>query len=69
LYENIYPIRITIAILSNNSISTGWCTGSPVLKSSSSKIFNTSNARMPKTVAVVKRFPVRNGSMGGIKPK
>jgi hypothetical protein len=42
--------------------------GSPALKRSSSKIFNTSNARIPKTVAVVKRFAVRNGSMGGIKP-
>jgi hypothetical protein len=58
-----------MAILSNNSISTGCWTGSPVLNSNSSKIFNTSNARIPKTVAVVKRFPVRNGSIGGIRPE
>lgn len=39
-----------------------------VVKSNSSNIFKTSNESIPKTVAVVKRFDVRNGSIGGIKP-
>jgi hypothetical protein len=62
-------MMITIAILSSNSMSTPRFNGSAVLNKNSSKIFSTSNARMPKTVAVVKRFAVRNGSMGAIKPK
>ncbi len=49
-------------------MSTPRFNGSPVLNTSSSKIFSTSNARIPKTVAVVKRFAVRNGSIGAIKP-
>jgi len=40
-----------------------------VLNNNSSKIFNTSNARIPKIVAVVKRFAVRKGSIGAIKPE
>ncbi len=63
-----YPIRTTTAILSNNSINIPRFNGSAVANKSSSKIFNTSNARIPKTVAVVNRFAVRNGSIGGIKP-
>ncbi len=50
-------------------MSTPCFNGWVALKSNSSKIFNTSNAIIPKTVAVVKRFPVRNGSIGGINPK
>ncbi len=61
---------ITMASLSINAMSTPRCNnGSAVLNKNSSKIFNTSNARMPKTVALVKRFAVRNGSIGAIKPK
>jgi hypothetical protein len=63
-----YPIRRTRPILSSNSISTPRFNGSPILNKSSSNIFNTSNARIPKTVAVVKRLAVRNGSIGAIKP-
>jgi hypothetical protein len=55
-------------MLSSSSISIPRFDEPPVLKTSSSKIFNTSNARIPKTVAVEKRFAVRNGSIGGIKP-
>ena len=56
------PIRLS------NSKSIACSNGFPALKSNSSKIFNTSNARIPNTVAVVNRFAVRNGSMGGITP-
>ena len=35
-----------------------------ILKRIFSKIFNTSNAMIPKTAAALKRFAVRKGSIG-----
>jgi hypothetical protein len=40
----------------------------PVLNKYSSNAFNISNARIPKIAAVGKRFSIRNGSIGDIKP-
>lgn len=64
-----YPVRTIDNILISSSMSTPRFNVFLKLKSDSSKNFNTSNAKSPKTVAVIRRFFVKNGFIGDIIPK